>query len=231
MDLKTALALQKFTSQFISEERQAKFDDVIKERTRHITVVLEDIFQSRNASAVIRSCDCFGIQDAHIIENENKYEVNPLVVKGASKWVDIKKYNRYDNNTTDCIDQLKDQGYRILATSPHANDKNLDEIDVTTGKIALVFGSEKPGISDIVRERADEFVKIPMVGFSESFNISVCAAIFLNQLTNELRKSKVNYKLSSEDQEIVKAKWMLKSVPYLDKMTKEFYRRYNAGEL
>ena len=173
-----------FIKDYVQEERKDKFQKVLKERTKYITVVLENIIKSQNASAVIRSCDGFGIQETHIIENEYSYNINPLVLKGANQWVNIHKYNQQKNNTLECLAKLKSEGYRIVASSPHSNDISLDKIDISKGKLALIMGNEREGISSIVKEQADEFVKIPMFGFSESFNLRVSTAVLLNQITN-----------------------------------------------
>tara|TARA_B100000401_G_scaffold253193_1_gene172000 strand:- start:137 stop:853 length:717 start_codon:yes stop_codon:yes gene_type:complete len=226
MDKVTRDKFIEFLQAYVQEERVEKFHKVLKERTKYITVVLENIIQSQNASAVIRSCDCFGIQDTHIIENEYQYTINPLVLKGANQWVNIHKYNQKKNNTLDCLNTLKTKGYRIVATSPHANDINLDELDINKGKIALIMGNEREGISGIVREHADEFVKIPMVGFSESFNISVSTAICLNQITTLLRKSDINYHLTGDEKEELLVDWCLKSTHIPHKTEYEFYRRH-----
>lgn len=231
MDQETLLKFKDFLSEYVQEDRKELFNRVLDERTRYLTVVLEDIYQPQNASAVIRSCDCFGIQDAHIIENENEYQINPLVVHGASNWIEFKKYNQQENNTLDCINKLKDQGYRIVATSPHANDTDLPDFDITKGKTALVFGSEGPGISDIVKENADEFMKIPMHGFTESFNISVSAAICLSHISSELRRSEIDYHLQQDERNYLFTKWMKQTVLDGDKMEREFYRRLEAGKL
>src|ERR1700747_928393 len=153
--------LIEYLSGFVSENRRKKFENVIRWRTRHLTIALEDIYQSHNASAVLRSCDCFGVQDIHIIENRNKYDVDPDVALGSSKWLTLHKYNGEENNTVACIDSLKKKGYRIIATTPHEKDSNIEDLDVNE-KICLFFGTELKGISDIVRKRADGFVKIPM---------------------------------------------------------------------
>ena len=217
-----------FVKEYVQDERKNKFLEVLEERTTYVTVVLEDIIQSQNASAVIRSCDGFGIQNTHIIENENSYTINPLVLKGANQWVNIYKYNQKENNTLDCLNKLKQDGYRIVASSPHANDVDLDKLDITKGKIALIMGNEQKGISDLVKAHADEFVKIPMVGFSESFNVSVSTAICLNQLTTKLRQSNVNYHLTKDEKEELFADWCLKSTHIPHKTKHEFYRR-NPG--
>ena len=226
MDKATRNKFIAFVQEYVQEERIEKFHKVLQERTKYITIVLENIIQSQNASAVIRSCDCFGIQDTHIIENEYNYTINPLVLKGANQWVNIHKYNKKENNTLDCLNNLKAKGYRIVATSPHINNVDLDELDIGKGKTALVMGNEREGISDIVKEHADEFVKIPMVGFSESFNISVSTAICLNQITTLLRKSDINYHLTEDEKEELLADWCLKSTHIPHKTEYEFYKRH-----
>jgi len=180
-----------YLSQFITENKRQKFEEVLQNRTRFITVVLEDIFQPHNASAVLRSCDSFGIQDVHIIENENTYELNPDVEVGSAKWLTLKKYNHKESNTLDCMQHLKSQGYKIIATSPRKNDCSLHELKLD-GKIALMFGKEKEGLSETALQNADGFMKIPMYGFVESLNISVSAAISLQHLSRQLRLSKLN---------------------------------------
>ncbi|MBL4592819.1 MAG: RNA methyltransferase, partial [Flavobacteriales bacterium] len=173
---------------------------------------LEDIFQPQNASAALRTCDVFGIQDVHIIENENEYNVNPRVVHGASKWINLHKYNEKKNNTLDCINKLKSDGYKVYGTTPHTNDCLIQDIPLDT-KIALMFGTEMTGLSDIAMEHVDGFVKIPMYGFTESLNISVSASICLYELSKRLKESTIDWKLSEQekvDQLIVWAKKVVK---------------------
>ncbi len=209
---------------FVTEDRFELFRKTAKERTRYLTIVLEDIFQPHNASAVLRSCDCFGVQDVHIIENENKYTVNPDVALGASKWLSLYKYNSEKNNTLQTIKILKNKGYRIIATTPHVNDVNLENFDITKGKFALMFGSELPGLSDIALENADAFLKIPMFGFTESFNISVSAAIILHHLTLKLRQSDIDFKINDSEQREIILEWLKKSIKKSDTIISEFIK-------
>lgn len=202
----------KVLTEIASEERLNNFIKVLNNRTRYITVVLEDIFQSHNASAVIRSCDCSGIQDIHMIENTNRFAENHEVALGSSQWVSKLKYNKTNNNTLSAINQLKEKGYRIVATTPHTNNTMLHDLDFKRGKIAILFGSEKPGLSKIAMENADEFVKIPMYGFTESYNISVSVAICLYDLVNKLRHSNVDWQLKPEEKETILAQWLKTSV-------------------
>ncbi len=220
----TDKGLIEYLSSVITEKRFAQIQEVLQNRTRYLTVMLEDIYQSQNASAVLRTCDCFGIQDAHIIENENEYNINPDVVQGASKWLTLNYYNEKDNNTLDAINKLKADGYRIVATTPHTNDVNLEEFDISAGKAALVFGTELTGISDVVRENADEFLKIPMYGFTESFNISVSAAIVLHHLVFKLNESGLNWKLSQKESDEILLNWLRITVKKSELVEKRFYR-------
>lgn len=217
-----------YLSDFVSEKRRKKFDEVLQWRTRHITLALEDIYQSHNASAVLRSCDCFGIQDVHIIENRNAYTVNPDVALGSSKWINLYKYNCEENNTLACIRALKEKGYRIIATTPHEKDCMIDELDITS-KLCLFFGTELKGISDTVRREADDFVKIPMYGFTESFNISVSAALCLHTLVEKLHRSQVSWQLSKTEKEAILLEWLRNTIAKPGLIEKEFYKRKSGS--
>jgi tRNA (guanosine-2'-O-)-methyltransferase len=200
-------------------------DEVLDMRTRYLTIVLEDIYQPQNASAVIRTCDCFGIQDLYIIENKNKYKTNPDVTLGSAKWVNTLKFKKRNaNNTLDCITDLKSKGYKIIATSPHENDVNLDDLSLDT-KTALFMGNEKEGISDEVIKHADGFMKIPMSGFTESLNISVSAAICIHHLVQKLWNSPINWKLTEQEKEEIKLKWIKKIIKKAELFEKDFLMR------
>lgn len=223
MDQKVDSNLLEHMLSFCSENKQELINEIVPNRTKYLTVVLEDIFQPQNASAVIRSCECFGVQDIHVIENYNEFSPNPKIVLGSSKWVDIHKYNSEANNTVSTLKELKSKGYRIIATTPHEKDATIDEIDIEAGPMALVFGSELPGISDLAREHADEFVKIPMYGFTESFNISVSAAICLFELTKRIRSNEnINWKLPEEEQTRLKYEWAKKVVKQSENIEKRY---------
>jgi len=208
---------------FISPNKKNLFETIINYRTRYITVVVEDIFQPHNISAVLRTCDCFGIQDVHIIENRNKFEVNPDIALGSSKWITFKKFDSGDNSALNAINFLKDKGYRIVAATPHNNDKLLNELNLDS-KTALLFGTEMGGLSDISIQNADEFVKIPMYGFTESFNISVSVAIVLHHLTGKLRTSDINWRLDEDEMTDVKLCWVKKVLKRSDLIEKRFLK-------
>lgn len=219
--------LIKYLSGFVGERRQNRLHEVLNERTRHMKIVLEDVYQAHNASAVLRSCDCFGIQDVHFIENRNRYKISEDVAMGASQWLSIYRHSDEEKNTRPCLQELKNKGYRIIATTPHENDKTLQDIDVST-PFALVFGTEIDGITEEAKEMADEFVKIPMYGFTESFNISVCAALCMYELSTRIREKKINYKLSEDEKEEIYIEWLKASISKVDLIMKEYHNRKSS---
>jgi len=207
---------------FTSENKQELFDRLLPQRTRHITVAVEDIFQPQNASAVLRTADCFGIQDVHIIENENTYRVNPRVVHGASKWIDLYSYSSEQQNTLHCINHLKQKGYRIVATTPHTDSVALHDLDLKK-PVALLFGTEKDGLSETALNNADEHMYIPMHGFTESLNISVSAAICLHHLTNRLRQTDLNWHLTDAEQLELNLMWVKQALKDPKGLEKRFW--------
>ncbi len=223
--------LIKHLSEFVTEERLNLFEKVLEQRTSYITLVLEDIFQPQNASAVLRTCDCFGIQHIHIVENRNEFIVDREVAMGASKWLSLHKYNQKEQNSLEAIKELKRMGYRIVATSPHINDQLLPEFDFTRGKAAIVFGSELPGISETILNEADEYLKIPMYGFTESFNISVSAAIVLYQLSQKIRNHpEINWKLSKNERNEIKLAWLRATIKRSNLLEKNFWKQRGIKE-
>ena len=213
--------LLNYFESFLTENRKQLFKNVLENRTRHFTVVLEDMFQSHNASAVFRTCDIFGVQDLHAIENKYNNKVSRHVAKGSQKWLNQYRYRNDGDNTKTCLDGLKKAGYQIVATTPHNDSCLLQDFDVSR-KTAFVFGSEAEGVSDYVIENADGFLKIPMVGFTESLNISVAAAIILQDVTTKLRNSKINWELSKEEKEVLYFDWVKKTIKNVDKKEEHY---------
>jgi tRNA (guanosine-2'-O-)-methyltransferase len=214
--------------QYISDHKKDFIEKVLDERTRHITVVMEDIYQSQNASAVVRTCECMGVQDVHIIENQSRYSVNPRVLKGANKWVDLIRYkDKKANNTETCFQELRRNGYRILAADPSPACVSLNDIPVEE-RLAIVMGNELKGTSGYALDHADERVRIPMYGFTESLNISVSAAICLNTLLTKVRRSETDWSLSPEEKSEVRLKWYRNVVRRSELIEHEFFLRLAA---
>jgi tRNA (guanosine-2'-O-)-methyltransferase len=221
VDNSQKIALINYLSSFISDKRKARFDEVIANRMDHLRIVLENVYQGHNASAVLRSCESFGVQHVHFIENRNHLRISDDVAMGSSNWLSIHRHNKSENNTIEAIKHLKSLGYRIVATTPHKNDYTIDQLPVDK-KLALVFGTEIDGITQDVFDHADEFVKIPMFGFTESFNVSVCAALCMYELTTRIRRDVKDYLLSEEEKTDVYFEWVKNSVDHSGALIKNF---------
>jgi tRNA (guanosine-2'-O-)-methyltransferase len=219
----TDIRLINFLSEFVSERRLSLIDHVLAHRTRYVTIVLEDIFQPQNASAVLRTCECLGVEDIHIVENTNTYKYNQGVAMGSGKWLQLHRYNQLQNNSSEAIKYLKSNDYRIIATVPGENSGTLNDFDVTKGKFAFVFGNELEGISGHIRQNADEMLTIPMFGFTESFNLSVSAAITLYHVFDKLRNSDIDWHLSEEEILSLKLDWLKASIKKPELLVKKFY--------
>ncbi|RZN80902.1 MAG: TrmH family RNA methyltransferase [Winogradskyella sp.] len=214
------LNLLKHLEGYLTENRLKRFDTILSQRTKHFTVATEDVYQLHNTSAVMRTCDVFGIQELNVIEEVNSKHIDREIAMGAQKWVDL---NRYSSVKT-CIDDLKQKGYQIVATTPHTNDCNLIDFDISK-KSCFFFGRETEGLSQYVMKHADCFLKIPMVGFTESLNISVSAAIILQQVTSKLRKSDIDWQLSDKDIIEKRFDWIKKTIKDYDAIVE----RYQSG--
>ncbi len=207
---------------FLSDQRKNRFLEVLKERTNYLTVVVEDVFQMHNTSAVIRSCDVFGIQTAHLVEGRFGKRLDKNIAMGAQQWVDIHRYN----SISACMNALKKQGYQLIATTPNNDSCLLDDFKLDQ-KTALFFGTEKEGLSAEVLANVDGSLKIPMVGFSESLNISVSAAILLQKLSAQLRSLDVNWQLSPREQLEKRLDWSKKSIKSIEDILERYEKEEN----
>lgn len=202
---------------FITKNRMLGFERVLAQRTNHFCVAVEDVYQLHNTSAVMRSCEVFGIQNLHIIEQKFSKTIDKQIAMGAEKWVDINSHS----TTQNCIDAIKQKGYQIVATTPHKDAFLLDDFDVTKPS-AIFFGTEKDGLSPEIMHQAETFIKIPMCGFTESLNISVSAAIIINNITTRLKKTAINWQLTEEELLAKKIDWARKSIKDIDFITERF---------
>lgn len=208
---------------FISENRKEGFKRVLANRTKHFTLVCEDVYQLHNTSAVIRSCEVFGIQELNVVEQKFGKKIDKEIALGAEKWVDINRFS----NIQDCINDLKNKGYQIIATTPHENDCMLEDFNITKPS-AIFFGTERHGLSEEVMQQADGYLKIPMVGFTESLNISVSAAIILQNISTRLRHSEINWKLTEAELLEKRIDWTRKSIKDIDFITQKYLENLNV---
>lgn len=212
------LELLEHLETYLTEPRKEKFMNVLSQRTKHFTVATEDVYQLHNTSAVIRSCDVFGIQEVTIVEEQNSKSIDREIAMGAQKWVDLNRYH----SVKEALANLKAKGYQIVATTPHKNEGYLDDFDVTK-KSCFFFGREMQGLSEEVLDEADCFLKIPMVGFTESLNISVSAAIVLQHVTTKLKQTEIDWHLTENEKLEKRLDWCTKTIKSHKKIIERFY--------
>lgn len=208
-----------FLAELMLPKRLNILKNVLNNRTNYITVCLENIFHGQNASAIIRSCEAFGIQNIHIIETICNFTPNANIVKGTDKWMDFHRYSGKDA-TINLVKQFKADGYRIVSTSPHKDGKSCEQFDISKGKVALFFGTEKTGISEELAMLSDEFITIPMYGFVESLNVSACSAISLQSLTKQLHDSDIDWQLSPQQKLEMLNRWVKYSIKDSERILK-----------
>src|SRR6266571_4961143 len=162
-------------AEYLVPERRARIDEVVANRTRTLTVVMEALCDPQNVNAVLRTCEAFGVQELHVVEGPAKrYDPNKKISQNADKWLDVRRWP----SIRDCVAHLKGEGFRIYATHLGADSVALGELSFAP-KVALVFGNEHRGVTDEAVALADANFTIPMLGFVQSFNVSVAAAITL----------------------------------------------------
>lgn len=214
--------------QYIGPERKAVMTEKLRLRTNALTVVLENIYQPHNASAVLRTCDCFGLQDVHVIENGYRFKSVPDISLGATRWLRV---FRYPESTKDALTKIKAKGYKVWATTPHQRSVTLDQLSLSPSEpVALLMGTEQTGLSEEALSMADEFVHIPMYGFTESLNISVSAAIAIHQLNEKLRKAP-GWELSPQVQQKVMIHWISGGIRNLPELKARFLNEWAKNNL
>jgi tRNA (guanosine-2'-O-)-methyltransferase len=222
LTLKQKQELIDYLSQFVTPERQAKIERVLSQRTRYLTVMVEDFYLSQNASAVLRTSEGLGIQDIHIVENEHSFKLNRDVTRGSNKWLTLYQYNEEGrNNTADCFESLRQRGYKLAATCLHEGAITPEQLPLDK-PIALLMGSEHEGLSDYALEYADYAVKIPMDGFLESFNVSVSAAVCLYILTHRLKQQDLPWRLSNAEKAHLRLDWLTMSSRSSEALIEQF---------
>jgi len=214
----TDLKFLEYLEGFLTDSRKEKFLKILENRTNHFTIAMEDVYQLHNTSAVMRSCEVFGIQELNVVEQKFGKRIDTEIAMGAQKWVDINRFNTMQN----CIDALREKGYQIIATTPHNDSCLLHEFDISK-RSALFFGTEKQGLSQEVIDQADGYLKIPMVGFTESLNISVSAAIIIQDITSRLRQSKIDWKLNDDEILAKRLAWTKNSIKDIKRIEERYY--------
>ena len=218
--MKTNQEIYDYLQQFLTNERLSKIEHFSKESSDFVLSVMEDVYQFRNAAAIVRSVEACGFHHVVALEEENVFNPNLKVTKGAETWVQVEKMP----NNLDSLKEIKSRGYRILAVSPEKNATMLPDYEVKE-PIALVFGTELEGVSDEILDFADETLAIPMFGFTKSFNVSVAAAICMYELKQKLMKSGIEYQLSDEKLLEMKIRWTVNSIRSGEELLERFLNR------
>jgi len=227
-DREVRAAVSEYLSSFLTEERNNRMLEILNNRTRYLTIVIEDLYQTQNISAVLRSCECVGIQDVHIVEGENSFEIHKAIAMGADKWLTQKYFPAVSGNMATCINQLKKQGYTVVATLPNENSCLMDELPIDK-PVALLFGTELTGLSEEAIRLSDKCVKIPMYGFTTSYNISNSVAILVSFLIEKIRKSDIRWQLSDDEKEELYFEWLQKSLKTPELLIKKFLEEKNEA--
>ena len=183
-----------YLSSFLLESRIDTLNRALDMRTEYLTVMTENMFHAQNASAIVRHCEAFGVQNIHTVEDLCPFLPTLNIALGTDKWIDVKRHA----TTTDAIKDLRKEGYRIIATTPHHKSCTPETFDVKKGKFVLVFGTEKTGVSEEIMAEADEFLQIPMCGMVDSLNVSASAAILIYMLSQRMRLECDDWHLSDE---------------------------------
>ena len=219
LSLEVKRSLLPYLRTFITEERDARILEVLQNRTRHLTVVLEDLYQTQNISAVMRTCECYGVQDVHIIEKENEFVIHDAISMGSNKWLTLHNYKNEPGNVARCADWLHGNGYKLIATLPTEDSVFVDDLPVDE-KTAFFFGTELTGLSDEAVTVCDGAVKIPMYGFTESFNISNSVAILISNRIEQLHRSGTDWRLTPDEHDDLYFEWLCKSIRNIDLILK-----------
>jgi tRNA (guanosine-2'-O-)-methyltransferase len=213
-----------FLEQHISEHRLQKIKNVLAQRTRHLTVVLENLYHPENGNAVMRSVECFGLQEMQVIQEKYDWKYSLKIARGAAKWTEVQSYGEEEGGAKACYADLRARGYQLVATDPQPGSCTAQNLDINR-PVALIFGTESTGVAPETLAMADARIHIPMVGFTESFNISVSAGILLAQLRQRLEEEVPNWTLDEADRLRIYADWLTKSVRHADALLRAFEKQ------
>lgn len=197
-----------YLASLMPESKQRRIEEVLPLRTRHVVTVIENVLDSNNTNAILRTSEALGIQEAHLVYGNIKYIPQKSVSKGAHLWMDTYRYGSASaDNALQCIKQLKQKGFQLVVTSPNAKN-TMEQLDIQK-PLAICFGQESRGISEQFLAAADVRISIPQYGFTESYNVAVAAGMILLPVMEKLRNSTVNWQLKEEEKNMLRKKWIL----------------------
>ncbi len=202
---------------FLTHERKQKIETVIKERTLNYQVAIEGLYDQGNVNAVMRTAESLGYLNFHIIETKDEYKKANRVAQGSDRWLELTKWH----STQKFFQNLKKQGFQIAVSSLN-QAISLPLLNLNSPTI-FVFGNEKDGVSKDAQKLADVCFKIPMVGMSQSFNISVAAAITLSWARSQvIGQNPKQWPLTPTQKQRVRMAYYQRSLPYSGRLLKGF---------
>lgn len=221
MNKKAQQELTAYLEGFVSQKRRNLLKSILEQRSRYLSIMLEDLYQPHNTAAVLRSCDAFGVQDVHVLQISNRYQPSKMVSVGAEKWVYQHRHAGDEGLTLKKMKEFKEQGWALVATCPNEDGYTPSNLPLDK-PLMLMFGSEKPGLSEQAIEEADYRLQIPMHGFSESFNVSVSVALILQVLSSRIREENIEWGLNAEEKELIYLDWLRNSIKRSSEVEKHF---------
>ncbi len=212
-----------FLESLLSEKRLERIKEVIDYKIQNITIVLDNLLDSHNTSAILRTAEGLGIKDVYIIEKDYQFEINKGITKYSHKWLDLHRFKDYEP----CVKELKKREYKIFIANVGEKSLKLTDIEIKPdNKYAFVVGNEHGGISGEILKYADYEFTIPMYGFTESFNVSVASAIILSHTTYLYRKAlQQKSDLTEQQKEELYFDFLKKAVKNSDILLKSFDKR------
>lgn len=215
--------LQAYVESFMMPARMESLKKTLENRTRRITLVAESLLDEHNIHALIRSSECFGLQDFHNIPYKNvNLKKNRSVNRGAFQWSHIYDYSEFENSTLACIAQLRTMNYKVYAASSSQSYSYTPQTIPLDEPIAILLGNEKRGVTEEALSLCDGTIHIPMYGFTESFNVSVAGSLLLSPVVERLRQSVIDWSISDEEKRDLYFEWIWNSIKYPNVLYKEW---------
>jgi len=218
-------------SSFLSASRNSKIDHVISHRTNNIRLVLENITDPHNAAACIRTAEAYGVQHVHVINSNNKFSLAESITAGADRWVSLQQHK----STEECISTVKSLGYSLCVSDLETGTRPIHEIksiypnfSLTQPKLSFVFGNETYGVSSTMKKVSDFRFILPMVGFTQSFNISVSVSVCLTYLK---AYGLLEPSFTNDEKQKLKLEWLLKEIDGDVNTGKQVLRQRDLGHV
>lgn len=224
------LELQEYIENFLTKERKAILKKIIEKRTNHLVFVAENLIDEHNIHAIIRTSECFGLQDFYNIPFKGNLKKNRSVTRGALQWTHIYEFLDEKDPIVSCIEHLKSIGYKVYATSSNLESTYTPQTLPIDDKVAIIMGNEHLGVSEKALDLSDGVIEIPMYGFTESFNVSVAAGLICQPIVERIRTSEINWGFDPNIKKNLYYEWIWHSVKKPDILYRDWIERKNSNK-